>query len=165
MRAALAILLAAAAAATAQADLPPAGLQRDVRHEIECLAKTVYFEARGEPELGQRAVAHVVMNRVAHPGFADSVCGVVKQGGGRGPSCQFSWYCDGLSDQPREAERWAEARALARAVYWGESVDVTGGALYFHATHVSPRWREAFRRGERIGRHVFYTGAASSMMN
>jgi spore germination cell wall hydrolase CwlJ-like protein len=125
--------------------------------EIRCLALTLYFEARGEPEPGRRAVGHVVMNRVADPSFPDTVCAVVRQGGARPLNrCQFSWWCDGRSDRPDEPEAWARSSELARAIYWGFTEDPTQGALWFHAEHVRPSWRSALLQGPRIGRHVFY---------
>jgi spore germination cell wall hydrolase CwlJ-like protein len=125
--------------------------------EIRCLALTLYFEARGEPEPGRRAVGHVVMNRVADSGFPDKVCKVVRQGGARPLNrCQFSWWCDGQSDRPEEAAAWARSNELARAIYWGFTEDPTQGALWFHAEHVRPSWRNALLQGPRIGRHVFY---------
>ena len=125
--------------------------------DVRCLALTLYFEARGEPEPGRRAVGHVVMNRVADPGFPDTVCKVVHQGGDRELNrCQFSWWCDGRSDRPDEPEAWARSSELARAIYWGFTQDPTEGALWYHAEHVRPTWRSALFQGPRIGRHVFY---------
>lgn len=125
--------------------------------EMRCLALNIYFEARSEPESGQRAVAHVVMNRLAHPKYPDSVCAVVKQGGEAvRHRCQFSWWCDGHSDQPSNRKAWDKALKLARKVFAGDLEDTTGGALWYHATYVKPYWSELLLKGERIGQHVFY---------
>ncbi len=128
--------------------------------EIECLALNIYFEARGEPEAGQLAVGHVVMNRVASARFPATVCGVIRQGGHlRRYRCQFSWWCDGRSDKPRNKRLWEKSAELALNVYWGRSVDPTEGALWYHADYVKPSWRKDFERGPKIGRHIFYSPA------
>jgi len=125
--------------------------------EVRCLALNIYFEARSEPESGQRAVGHVVMNRVAHHGYPDSVCEVVQQGGEeRLHRCQFSWWCDGQSDRPIDRAAWDQAQRLARQIYLGGLDDTTGGALWYHATYVTPYWSELLQKGDRIGQHIFY---------
>ncbi len=126
--------------------------------EIRCLALNIYFEARGEPESGQVAVGHVVMNRVASSRFPGTVCGVVQQGGAlRRNRCQFSWWCDGRSDKPGNKRLWEKSAELALKVYWGRTVDPTEGALWYHADYVKPAWRKTFDRGPKIGRHIFYS--------
>ncbi len=131
-----------------------------VADEVRCLALTIYFEARGEPERGKRAVAHVVMNRVLDTGFPDGVCEVVRQGGeDRLHRCQFSWWCDGRSDEPRPGKSWRTSLAIARGVYWETSEDPTAGALWYHASYVKPAWRTRFTKGPRIGDHIFYRPA------
>ncbi len=129
----------------------------DVRAEIECLATTIYFESRGEPDIGKLAVGHVVINRVSDLRFPSQICTVVQQGG-EWPRhrCQFSWWCDGRSDEPRDLRSWQSSVAFARRVFWGLSEDPTQGALWYHAEYVKPRWRTALSPGRKIGRHVFY---------
>ena len=125
--------------------------------EIECLARNIYFEARFEPEEGRRAVAHVVLNRVADGRWPDTPCRVVAEGyPDAGPLCQFSWYCDDKPNRPRHGGPWRDAKRLAQRVYWGRSQDPTGGALWYHADYVAPEWRHGLRRGPQIGRHIFY---------
>lgn len=125
--------------------------------EMTCLALNIYFEARSEPVTGMLAVGHVVLNRVAHRNFPDTICGVVRQGGEIvRHRCQFSWWCDGRSDQPRNPVAWDAARLLAWFIYEGFTQDPTGGALWYHAEYVKPFWREAYFRGPKIGRHIFY---------
>jgi len=125
--------------------------------EVMCLAQTIYFESRGEPQLGQVAVAHVVLNRVGDGRFPGSICRVVRQGGdARRYRCQFTWWCDGLSDRPRSVADWHSVLVLALDVYLGRSEDPTAGALWYHADYVSPHWRSAFARGPKIGKHIFY---------
>lgn len=125
--------------------------------DVYCLALNIYFEARGEPEAGRRAVAHVVLNRAADRRWPDSPCAVIAQGWPEsGPLCQFSWYCDGNSDIPRPGAHWRDAARLADLVYRGRSQDPTSGALWYHADYVTPWWSSNLRRGPKIGRHIFY---------
>lgn len=152
--AALAVALGGILTAPALADI-----KIDVPREVECLALTIYFEARGEPVEGKLAVGHVVMNRAAHPLFPGAVCEVVQQGVGKFLQCQFTWWCDGLSDQPVEWQAWETSKALARRVYWDYSADPTGGALWYHADYVRPGWGAQLLRGPKIGRHIFYRQA------
>ena len=127
------------------------------RNEVRCLALNIYFEARSEPEKGQRAVAHVVMNRVAHPRYPGSACEVVQQGGERiRHRCQFSWWCDGLSDKPVNKQAWNKSLRLAQEVYFGLLEDTTDGALWYHAVYVKPYWSEILLQGAKIGQHIFY---------
>ncbi len=122
---------------------------------FRCLALTVYFEARSESARDQKGVAHVVLNRRESERFPDSICAVVQEGGEYG-SCQFSWYCDGASDRPKEQEAWEEAQRHARAVLSGEAPDPTDGATYYHLETVSPAWADDFTRTVKIDRHVYY---------
>ncbi len=130
----------------------------DPRDEINCLALNIYFEARSEPEAGRLAVGHVVMNRVSSKRFPGTVCDVVRQGGElQRYRCQFSWWCDGRSDNPRDKREWLKSSEIALAVYWGRTEDPTAGALWYHADYVKPSWRTEFERGPKIGRHIFYS--------
>ena len=123
----------------------------DLEAELTCLALNIYHEARGETGSGQAAVGHVVMNRVADRRFPNSVCDVVRQGGELTEyGCQFSWWCDGRSDRPRDGRSWQEIEDIARIVYWGLSKDLTKGALWYHADHVSPNWSQVFTKGPKI---------------
>jgi len=125
--------------------------------EVHCLALNIYFEARGESEIGQQAVGHVVMNRVQHTSYPDSVCEVVQQGGEqRLYRCQFSWWCDGLSDKPVDQRAWKESFRLALDIYLGFLKDTTDGALWYHATYVTPYWSKKLLQGPKIGQHIFY---------
>lgn len=127
--------------------------------ELTCLALNIYHEARGEPFEGRLAVAHVVLNRVADRRFPRTICAVVKQGGWRQlHRCHFSWWCDGRSDRPTDARAWRESRTIARLVHNGLTLDPTGGALWYHARHVSPFWADSANklRHTKIGAHIFY---------
>lgn len=114
--------------------------------EIECLAVAVYHEARGEPRLGQLAVAQVVVNRARSGRFARTLCGVVAQPG------QFPFKTQAA--HRRNPGQWERALAVARQVSDAETPSVAGGALYFHAARVAPGWRRA--RVAAIGNHIFY---------
>lgn len=137
-----------------------ASAETDVSEELQCLALNIYHEARSEPDDGKYAVGHVVMNRVQDPRYPNSICGVVQDGGqDELHRCQFSWWCDGESDIPRESAAWQKSKMIANYVYWGFSKDPTFGALWYHADYVRPTWRRALLRGPAIGRHIFYLKA------
>ncbi len=135
----------------------------DKLSELQCMALNLYFEARGESRAGQQAVAHVVLNRAHHAGFPGSVCGVVKQGGeGRRYHCQFTWWCDGLSDKPRNKRSWRQSVILAAEVLNKLTSDPTNGALWYHADYVSPYWKGSMKKGPKIGKHIFYSKKSNS---
>jgi spore germination cell wall hydrolase CwlJ-like protein len=121
----------------------------------DCLALAMYWEARADGAEGMRAVGEVVLNRVAHPKFPGTVCGVVRDGGEQ-PPCQFSWWCDGKSDQPTEARPWALAQRLARSLLADRAEDPTRGALFFHSARIATAWDMSRRRTVQIGHHIFY---------
>lgn len=135
---------------------PPANYG-DFDESLACMAENIYHEARGEPISAQIAVAKVVMNRVYHRRFPGTVCDVVKQGG-EWPhhNCQFSWWCDGRSDAILDTGAMSKALSLAREVLSGDHDDPTDGAMWYHATRVSPDWRKDFAEGPTIGNHIFY---------
>jgi spore germination cell wall hydrolase CwlJ-like protein len=122
---------------------------------ITCLARTIYWEARGEKAASMEAVASVVMNRLGHEGFPKTVCAVVRQGHEEG-ACQFSWWCDGRSDQAKEDESYATAKEVARRALNLQLKDRTRGALYFHRRNVTPAWSRTYVKTVEIGRFVFY---------
>ena len=124
---------------------------------LMCLALNVYYEARSEPMDGQYAVAHVVLNRVADDAFPDDACKVVKQGYHKGKHrCQFSWYCDGKSDNPKDNMSWIVAQVVAYNTLYGHHKDNTHGATHYHATYVSPWWRKHYDKTVAHGSHIFY---------
>ena len=136
-----------------------------IAEAILCLALNVYHEAKNQPFIGQVAVAQVVMNRVYDERYPNTVCEVVKQGpkykGSDVPvrhKCQFSWFCDGKSDEPkRDSKEWFKAQDYARIVLSGRIVlDVTEGATHYHATYVKPSWARTKTRTTRIESHIFY---------
>ena len=134
-----------------------------------CLALNTYHEAKNQSMIGQIATAQVVMNRVEDSRYPNTVCEVVKQGPTRtswkDPSkripvkhrCQFSWYCDGKSDVPRNKKAWKKAQDYAYLVLNNRiQIDVTEGATHYHATYVKPAWAKTKTRTTRIETHIFY---------
>jgi len=116
---------------------------------LQCLARNVYYEARGEPAAGQYAVAEVTMNRRASPFFPKTVCDVVYQ------KEAFSWTL--LEDlEPPAGDAWRRAVTVAEDVYYQRRPPTMQGVTHFHATYVKPDWSTERRRVARIGRHVFY---------
>jgi spore germination cell wall hydrolase CwlJ-like protein len=127
--------------------------------EENCLARAIYFEARSESDMGQLAVAKVILNRVKSPNYAKSICGVVYQGSGTRNSCQFSFACDGQPDDVNQPAAWAHAKSIAqRAINNDPAVAMLGAATNYHADYVKPKWAKSLRRMARIGRHIFYSG-------
>jgi spore germination cell wall hydrolase CwlJ-like protein len=124
--------------------------------ELECLADAVYYEARGETPSGQAAVAQVVMNRVRHPAFPKSICGVVFQGAYHRTGCQFSFACDGSMRRARDIGAWARARKIASHALAGTMSNEVGSATHFHTTNVSPGWGPRLLRVAQVGMHIFY---------
>ncbi|WP_458525067.1 cell wall hydrolase [Onishia taeanensis] len=122
---------------------------------ITCLARAIYWEAKGERRGDMAAVAHVVMNRLADAGFPDTLCGVVQQGGEQG-ACQFSWWCDGRGDDVEEPRRYAIVKEVARQALNGQLADATAGALFFHQRTILPYWADDFTETARIGDFIFY---------
>jgi len=131
---------------------------------LMCLALNVYHEAKNQSFIGQVAVAQVVMNRVKDERYPNNVCDVVKQGLTYkwNPSipiknrCQFSWYCDGKSDRPREPYAWAYAQMVAADVMQGDATDITLGATHYHANYVRPYWADKLQYTVTYGSHLFY---------
>ena len=124
---------------------------------LTCLALNVYYEARSEPMDGQYAVAHVVLNRVADDTFPDDACKVGKQGYHKGRHrSQFSWYCDGKSDNPKDKMSWIVAQVVAYNTLYGHHRDNTHGATHYHATYVNPWWRKHYDKTVAHGSHIFY---------
>jgi len=122
----------------------------------ECMALNLYWEARSEGVEGMTAVGWVVLNRLEDTRYPVSVCGVIKQGGERRP-CQWSWWCDGRSDRPRDAASWALAQDVTANLLNDPPPDPTDGALYFHLDSLSmPGWLADKERTVQIGRHIFY---------
>ena len=123
---------------------------------LDCLAAAIYYEARFESLDGQRAVAQVVLNRVRHPAYPNSVCGVVFQGSNRTTGCQFTFTCDGAMGRPPEATDWARARQIAEAALSGYVMKGVGNATHYHANYVAPYWSPSLMKVATVGAHIFY---------
>lgn len=133
----------------------PAGLGAPVANRAEeCLALAMYYEAAFEGSDGRRAVAQVVLNRVRHPAYPHSVCGVVFQQASN--VCQFTFACDGAMARPRNPALWRQTMAEARAALGGSVYAPVGMATHYHADYVLPAWAYKLDKVAVIGRHLFY---------
>jgi|TARA_R100000479_G_scaffold87795_1_gene42899 spore germination cell wall hydrolase CwlJ-like protein len=130
---------------------------------ITCLALNIYFESRNQPIEGQVAVSQVVLERVKSKKYPNTVCEVVFQGPTYSWSvnypirdrCQFSWYCDGLSDKPKDKTAWLNSLEVAEKVYYGLT-DTVKGATHYHSVKVDPWWAKYKVKVKQIGDHIFY---------
>tara|TARA_B100000780_G_scaffold219754_1_gene158822 strand:- start:2971 stop:3387 length:417 start_codon:yes stop_codon:yes gene_type:complete len=132
---------------------------------IMCLALNLYHEARDQPIVGQIAVGFSTLNRVKDERYPSTVCGVVKQAKYHEWNteypirhrCQYSWFCDGLSDMPKNDKAMLEASILAHAIYHGSVTDISEGATHYHATWIdTPYWAEHMTTVFTINDHIFY---------
>jgi len=131
--------------------------------EAWCMAQNIYYEARGSNRADRIAVADVVLNRVKDTRYPNTVCDVVRQGkkladgSMKRNACQFSWYCDGKSDWPRDIDAWVDAQMIAyNMLQYGQGRGLTEGATHYHADYVKPSWARSLQLVGRIGVHVFY---------
>jgi len=122
---------------------------------VECLTSAIYYEAGTQPREGQEAVAQVVLNRVRHPAFPKSVCGVVYQGVGGARACQFTFACDGSTARRPVAWRWDAARQVAIGALAGHVASGVGASTHYHTFWVHPYWPSLIET-TRIGAHIFY---------
>lgn len=139
-----------------------------IAEALFCLALNAYWEARDQDMKGMLAVSQVVMNRVESEHYPDNICEVVYQGptkpSWKDPSvsypvknrCQFSWYCDGKDDTPRDQTAWNEARLVATGVLYGRLNNYVGDSLWYHAHYVTPGWARSKKKVAEIGDHIFY---------
>jgi len=131
---------------------------------VMCLALNLYFEARDQPVVGQLAVGFSTMNRVKDERYPDTVCEVVKQAKYHAwdmenpirHKCQYSWFCDGMSDVPTNDKAMLEATILAANIFYGRVTDISNGATHYHATYVNPYWADHMTVLFRIDDHIFY---------
>ena len=138
----------------------------DENGEAVCLAKNIYFEAGNQPLAGKVAVAQVVYNRMEHASYPDNVCGVIYQAkyrenwkGNMIPirhQCQFSWFCDGKSDEPLDTDTFFESYVVAQDIIMGKYPDITEGATHYHSIMVEPFWAETLNETVQITDHIFY---------
>ena len=135
--------------------------------EVQCMALNIYYETRSSNLADNYAVADVVLNRVEDTRYPNTICEVVKEGqkdangNMKRNKCQFSWYCDGKSDVPRDRESWKRAQSVAwDIVKWETYRGITEGSTHYHTTYVNPRWNKSRKgwsitRVGRIGAHIF----------
>ena len=141
------------------------------KEEAFCLAQNVYHEAKGENLAGKSAVAHVTLNRVAHKKYPNTICGVIEEGpiskwwlkekGKIVPiknRCQFSWFCDGKSDEPKEKKVFSKMLDFSKSLVYDDIqiVDFTEGATHYHADYVYPAWRKTKTKTVEVADHIFY---------
>ncbi len=129
--------------------------QRDRMRATLCLASAIYYEAATEPDEGQRAVAQVVLNRVRHREWPQTVCGVVYQGSSA-PGCQFSFACDGAMARVPMLAAWIRARRAAERALAGEIYAPVGSATFYHTMQVAPAWGRRMTPVAIVGAHIFY---------
>jgi spore germination cell wall hydrolase CwlJ-like protein len=129
-----------------------------------CLSMNIYHEARNDGITGQRAVAWATMNRVSSDKYPDTICDVVYQaefnenGIPFKNKCQFSWFCDGKSDDVKDQAAWRVAERIAEEVMntYGKETDPTNGSIMYHAYYVTPYWAASYEKQVRIDSHIFY---------
>ncbi|MEO6151915.1 MAG: cell wall hydrolase [Croceibacterium sp.] len=132
------------------------GSATDHARALRCMTLAIYYEAATEPDAGQRAVAQVVLNRVAHPSYPNTVCGVVFQGSERQTGCQFSFTCDGALARAPALMWWDRAATVARAALAGAVYTPIGLATHYHTIQVHPYWADSLQPVGTIGAHIFY---------
>jgi spore germination cell wall hydrolase CwlJ-like protein len=128
----------------------------DRLRSLQCMTEAIYYEAATEPLEGRRAVAQVVLNRVRHPAYPNSVCGVVFQGSERRTGCQFSFTCDGSLGRAPMAPYWQQARQIAEEALAGSVHAPVGYSTHYHANYVVPYWASSLTKSANIGTHIFY---------
>lgn len=128
----------------------------DKARALDCLATAIYYEAASESEEGQRAVAQVILNRVRHPAFPSTVCGVVYQGSEKSTGCQFSYACDGSMARVPMRSAMDRARRYALEALNGYVVKVVGLATHYHTYAVTPAWNRSLVMTDAIGMHFFH---------
>ncbi|WP_156348643.1 cell wall hydrolase [Sphingomonas sp. Leaf23] len=135
-----------------------AGDAENLARATDCLAAAVLYEA-GDDSIGQRAVAQVVLNRVRHPAFPASVCGVVFQGSERRTGCQFTFTCDGALARRYPDIFWERARRVAGAALSGSVFAAVGYATHYHTDWVVPYWQSSLSKIARVDTHLFFRWA------
>jgi spore germination cell wall hydrolase CwlJ-like protein len=128
----------------------------DSARALDCMTAAIYYEAANQPLDGQRAIAQVVINRMRHPAYPKTVCGVVFQGSGRPTGCQFTFTCDGSLTRTPAPKLWATARAVAHAALSGYVFAGIGHATHYHTVWVVPYWNTSLTKVAVVGAHVFF---------
>jgi hypothetical protein len=128
----------------------------DSSRALHCMTQAIYFEAAREPVRGQQAVAQVVLNRVRHPAYPKSICGVVYQGSARPTGCQFTFTCDGALRWTPQPALWKQAQEVAKKALAGFVDKDVGSATHYHAAYVIPYWAPTLVKMTQVGQHIFY---------
>jgi hypothetical protein len=128
----------------------------DSARALQCMTQAIYFEAAREPLKGQQAIAQVVLNRVRHPAYPKSICGVVYQGSARPTGCQFTFTCDGALRWTPQAGLWRQAQDVAKRALAGFVDKEVGSATHYHAAYVAPYWAPTLVKMTQVGQHIFY---------
>ncbi len=128
----------------------------DSARALHCMTQAIYYEAAREPVRGQQAVAQVVLNRLRHPAYPKSVCGVVYQGSARPTGCQFTFTCDGALRWQPQAALWRQAQDVAKRALAGFVDKDVGSATHYHAAYVIPYWAPTLVKMTQVGQHIFY---------
>lgn len=135
------------------------GAEESRARAIDCLAAGVYYEA-GDDTVGQRAVAQVILNRLRHPAFPKTVCGVVFQGAERRTGCQFTFTCDGaMLRYTPTAAAWKRAREVAELALTGSVYKAVGHATHYHTDWVVPYWSASLEKITEVHTHLFFRWA------
>ena len=140
--------------------------EKITKDQVQCLAKNIYFEAATQSTAGKLAVAFVTKNRVDSERFPNTFCDVIYEGPHyasghpKRDRCQFSWYCDGMGDNPRNGRSWESSQSIALWFYQNKDIiiDITDGATHYHADWMQkyPKWAKQYRQNVRIDDHIFY---------
>lgn len=136
--------------------LPASASPLSPRSAVDCLTAAIYYESAGQPLDGQRAVAQVVLNRMRHPAYPKSVCGVVFQGAERTTGCQFTFTCDGSRARRPSPTGWDTARKVAQAALAGRVEPSVGTSTHYHTIFVVPYWASSLQKITTLGAHIFY---------
>lgn len=134
----------------------------DLSRARQCMTLAIYYEAASESDAGQRAVAQVVLNRVAHPTYPSTVCGVVFQGSERRTGCQFSFTCDGSLSRRASTMFWGRAARVARGALAGSVFAPVGLSTHYHTIAINPYWASSLNHVTTIGAHRFYKWRGSA---
>ncbi|MBS0503796.1 MAG: cell wall hydrolase [Proteobacteria bacterium] len=131
----------------------------DYERSRDCLAAAAYYEAAAEGDDGMRAVAQVVINRLRHPAFPKTICGVVFQGSERSTGCQFTFSCDGSMARIPSTSGWQRAREIAAATLKGKVFKPVGYSTHYHTNWVVPYWSGSLDKVAQVGTHLFFRWA------
>jgi hypothetical protein len=134
---------------------------RDGRQALHCLTQAAYYEAGASGPDAEAAVVQVVLNRVRHPNFPKSICGVVYEGAARASGCQFTFTCDGALNREVDVAAWKSAEVIARRALNGYVVPIVGASTYYHADYVFPTWAPTLVKLATVGPHIFYSMTGS----